>query len=106
MTDRLSRSEVETLREEVDELHALVEEVSRVERIADGPSWPVRLWHRLFGRLIYDGPETCGHCRYWTERTFHKQGDCKLLHGDYDTTKNESCHRFTPRRRYKRRVRN
>jgi hypothetical protein len=121
MTDRLSKSEVEVLREEVDELHVVVEEVSRVERIVSSTPWTVRLWRRLFGRLVYDGPETCGHCKYWKppllkpRKTYHSRtgkeqmlyynGDCKLLFGEDDTIERDTCTRFAPRRRYKHRVR-
>lgn len=77
-----------------------------------------RFFTRFFGPLIYDGEKTCGHCKYWTDprhprglewkdtkgRARYALGDCKLLVGPYDTTYKQSCHRFTPRRRYMRRV--
>lgn len=113
MNDRLARSEVEVLREEVDLLS------NEVERLTEAPPKKVSLWRRIFGHLIYDGPETCGHCKYWIDLN-HPQGlewtrqdgekrlalgDCKLLCGRFDKTYKESCDRFMSRRRYKRRVR-
>lgn len=96
------------------------------------PWWGARLWNRLFGVLVYDGPETCGHCTYWkppgydkirtrcdknyhgsracyaqyhVEKVLRTKGDCKLLFGKEDTTKDETCDRFTGARKFKRRIR-
>lgn len=121
MTDRLERPEVETLREEVDLLSSEVDRLTKGPERPNGVSWPVRTWRRLFGRLVYDGPVTCGHCKYWTapvreahwernsrtnkREVVYYKGDCKLLFGRYDTIEKDECDRFTPRRCYRRRVR-
>lgn len=96
---------------------------------ASKPNFLVRAWRFIFGRLIYDGEETCGHCRYWkpvvikekerkwsnlisnyynaTVKTKAEKGDCKLIYSENGQEKkpNEACHRFTAKRKYKRRVR-
>ena len=96
-------------------------------------SWVVRAWRKVFGILVYTGPETCGHCKFWIppatlrdyrfedvgeptkengfiyqERRkvwYDCEGDCKLLFGEEDKTQHETCDRFQPKRRYKHRVR-
>lgn len=101
--------------EEESELLAIELEQSR-----PGPGPLTRLWRRVFGQLVYDGPETCGHCKFWKRPNpeFKKgkfigygkyeqipfRGDCKLLYGKEDTLSTD-CDRFTPRRRYHRRLR-
>lgn len=83
-----------------------------------GPGLLTRLWNQWIGRLVYGGPETCGHCKFWkppkklrdwcwedtaTYRSkvwYDVKGDCKLLFGKEDKTQHETCDRFRPRRRY------
>jgi hypothetical protein len=96
---------------------------------ASKPNFLVRAWRAIFGRLIYDGEETCGHCRYWKpvflkekQRVFSDffgtsynstvtvlaaKGDCKLIYSEdgQEKKQNETCHRFTAKRKYKRRIR-
>ncbi len=87
------------------------------------PHWVVRAWRAVFGRLVYTGPETCGHCKHWVDRkhprgvewkdkhgkTHYALGDCKLLYGNYDKTYKDTCdgehNRFQVKRRFKHRVR-
>jgi hypothetical protein len=102
MTDRLEKNEMDQLRDDVQRLQ------DEVDRLNAGPppqnrksSW----WARIFGRRVYDGPKTCGHCKYWKEPQFAQQGDCKLLYGNYNSRADDSCSRFAPRRRYMHRVR-
>ena len=94
------------------------------------PNFLIRAWRAVFGRLIYDGEETCGHCRYWKpvmerkvvgekyssillmrvdeyRKVPYEKGDCILIYSadGRDKRPEEKCHRFTARRKYKRRVR-
>jgi hypothetical protein len=119
-------SEEEILLSTIEDLQEELEEKRR-------PSAWTRAWRFLFGRLVYGGPETCGHCKRWRRPkrrltrvectksyhdgrscpysghwvfTSHKvEGNCKLLFGSENTTKDETCDRFRARRRYKHRVR-
>jgi len=104
------QEEVEILSTELDRVRA---ELALQEE--EQPSVLTRIWRRVFGRKVYSGPETCGHCKYWKIRKkydnywhrweFPSKGDCKLLYGKEDTTKDGTCHRFKARRRYKHRER-
>jgi hypothetical protein len=100
------------LGDEIERLTAELEEREEPKNKALEHGGPIkRLFARLFGPLIYDGEETCGHCKYWkrpenlkTSGGSKYYGDCKLLVGKRDTVYTDTCHRFTPRRRYMRRV--
>lgn len=117
MTDRLPKTEVEELRERVQQL----EHENYTLRVGHPPKvTKVPWWVRLFGRKVYEGPETCGHCRYWkpplnephwqfNQRTQKREikyyyGDCKLLFGETDTIETETCPRFQPKREFMHRV--
>ena len=82
-----------------------------------------KVFSKIFGPLIYDGPENCCHCKFWkpnyrlmlvrselfgyyNKKTsdLAEKGDCKLLFDKENTKKDDTCHRFTPRWRYFRRV--
>jgi hypothetical protein len=117
MTDKLQESDLTLLQREVDDLREKITSIVPAEAIKHDASWLTRLWRRLFGRLIYDGPETCGQCRYWKapygrsrvwndiKHQFHYYyGDCRLLHGRDDTIETDSCKQFEPNKRYMRRV--
>lgn len=81
--------------------------------------WVVRAWRAVFGRKVYGGPETCGHCKFWKPPKllrnwyyedgkkiwYDVKGDCKLLFGTEDKTQYGECDRFRPKRRYMHRVR-
>jgi hypothetical protein len=126
-TEIVPASEAETaeiiaaLEEENDLLASEVDRLSTVEPPPPEPQnlGPIaRVLERLLGPLVYDGPHDCGHCKYWkaprrlrdyrwqngVQVWYDCKGDCKLLFGKKDTTKTGECHRFTPKRRYMRRV--
>jgi len=99
------------LRKELEILSSEI--IRRDEEKQEKPS----LWRRIFGRLIYDGPKTCGHCKYWRLHTKWdkyngwyrpNKGDCKLIFSRDNEEKHESeegCDRFAAKRKYKHRVR-
>ena len=110
--------ENDLLSAEVIRLREELEEDDRRGQAAQG-GWLKRFFARLFGPKVYDGPHNCAHCRYWKYprgglQDYHwnggvrvwydKNGDCVLLFGQKNKTKNDDCNRFTPRRRYFRRV--
>jgi len=105
MTDRLPKTEVELLQQEVTRLSREVEELKGGSPPA--PEKRASVWVRLFGRLIYQGPKTCDQCRFWRlhySGSRARQGDCRLLAGSYNTHCNDACEQFEPRRKYMRRV--
>lgn len=90
-----------------EEVELLTDALARIQE-QRRPSWIVRLWRRIFGQLIYDGPENCGHCKYWDDTVHHAnwKGICKILcSAQNDTQDDDQCKRFVPKRKYKRRVR-
>jgi len=111
-------SEEIQLREEVEILSAEIERLTTA-KAEKKPSWVVRIWRRMFPRLVYGGPETCGHCVHWIDRehpkglewkddegnTRYALGDCKLLYGDYDKTYKATCDRFHAKREFMHRER-
>jgi len=134
MTDRLPRSELDLLRDEVEHLRAEVEglrvgpeglRVGPAPKINPAPeiNRKVSWWVRVFGRKVYTGPKTCGHCVQfkpyfesspgslvgWTwsaARAQYYHWGCKLLvHGWKRQHDDQGCDRFKPRRRYMHRVR-
>lgn len=89
----------------------------------NNPMVAKRWWWKIFGRLIYEGPEVCGQCKYWKAPKklrdwewqwdgdgqqkkiwYSVKGDCKLLFGKEDTTMHDNCKQFTAARKYKRRI--
>jgi hypothetical protein len=103
-----------------EEAEILAAELDRVRaELKTKPGPLTRLWRRVVGRLVYGGPETCGHCKRWTApKRLRKQGwrngdyvwydvegDCRLLFGKEDTTQHDTCRRFKARRRYMHRER-
>jgi hypothetical protein len=87
-------------------------------------SFLVRIWRSIFGVLVYTGKHTCGHCKYWRKpkgefdylgdlHWYYEppradwSGDCKLIysHDGKETTKDDTCDRFSPRRKYMHRIR-
>lgn len=110
--------ECDILGTEVERLTAELEKEPE-EKKTNGRPRPIKAFFAwLLGPLVYDGPQDCGHCKFWKPprklRDWywenHKKiwydckGDCKLIFGKKDTTKTDDCHRFTPKRRYMRRV--
>ena len=91
-------SEIDRLRNEITEQEKIVSSTE------GGPI--KRLMARIFGPLIYDGLEICAYCRYWKAPMFIFQypGDCRFIIGTKNTHYDGKCHRFTPMRRYMRRV--
>jgi hypothetical protein len=112
--------ECDILGSEVERLTAELERVPEKPKSNGRPRPIKKLFEWFFGPLVYDGPRDCGHCKFWKpprklrdwywDNDNHKKvwydckGDCKLIFGEKDTTKSDDCHRFTPRRRYMRRI--
>lgn len=102
MTDRLPKTELALLQEEVRRLAAEVEELK-----AGPPPKRKRPWWKK-APLVYDGPLICGGCKYfvWTKTDFYRMDWCCCItpfdEGRGHNTK--ACSRFAAANKYLRRV--